>query len=87
VSRVLAWGLFAATAVLLAAAMTLLVVGQHRGLGIHSGSSRFLFYRLGDTAALLTAGVGLVIAFKEPRNAIAWTWSLLHPLSTAPLTD
>jgi hypothetical protein len=74
VSRILASALFAATMALLAIAVVLAVRAQRSGFDVKGGywTSEFLLVGLGGTAALLTAGVGLVIALNDPRNAIAW---------------
>jgi hypothetical protein len=74
VGRPLASALFAATAGLLAIAVVLTVSSQQSSFDMKGGywTSEFLLVGLGGTAALLTAGVGLVIALNDPRNAIAW---------------
>jgi hypothetical protein len=74
VSRILAWTLFAGTGALVAAGTLLAAVGGLRDIHVKGGywSSEFLLIALGGIAALLTAAVGLVIARRHPRNAIAW---------------
>jgi hypothetical protein len=73
-SRILASALFGATLGLLAAAVALTVGAQQSGFDVKGGywTSEFLLVGLGGTAALLTAGVGLVIALNDSRNAISW---------------
>jgi hypothetical protein len=77
VARILGWALFAATATFVAVGATLMVAGQQRGFETHgtSWTSQFLIIGIGGTAALLTAGVGIVIALTDPRNAIGWIFS------------
>ena len=76
-ARILGWALFAATATFVAVGATLMVAGQQRGFETHgtSWTSQFLIIGIGGTAALLTAGVGIVIALTDPRNAIGWIFS------------
>ncbi len=72
-SRLLAWGLFALTVVLIPVEILLAFVGWHRGFDVPDGwESRLVFALLGGAIALLFAAVGLLIARAEPRNAIGW---------------
>jgi hypothetical protein len=73
-SRIVAWILFGVTAVLVPVAVVLATVGARRGFALADSSweSRLLLIALGGGAALLFAGVGLLVARAEPRNAIGW---------------
>jgi hypothetical protein len=72
-SRALAWSLFGLTVALVPVGIVLSALGAHRGLDLPDGwESRLLLAILGGGVSLLFAGVGLLIARAEARNAIGW---------------
>jgi hypothetical protein len=73
VTRLLAWALAVATPLLVAAGIVLELVGKQRDVHVHySWWSQLAFVGLGGGFAVLSAGVGLLVALSEPHNAIGW---------------